>query len=82
VFQDFHGGGGMPLSFQLKKMTVYTFRQYVWMDRGQIRRYFGDTVPDLREFSQRLAYKGAVLVKQWLVLKKTILIDDGSSDSD
>ena len=71
------------LMFQLKRMTVYTFTLHVWMDRCQIRRYFGDTQWEaaIRTASgQRLAYKGAVLVKQWFVLKQRTIVIEPDSD--
>jgi hypothetical protein len=71
------------LMFQLKRMTVYTFTLHIWMDRGQIRRYFGDTQWEaaIRTASgQRLAYKGAVLVKQWFVLKQRTIVIEPDSD--
>jgi len=70
---------------QFKQMTVvYTFTLHDWMDRGEIGKYFGGTFlgrikaeTAIRNAKrQRLDYKGAILVKQWFVLKKKTVVFD------
>ena len=64
--------------------VVYTFTLHDWMDRGEIGKYFGGTFlgrikaeTAIRNAKrQRLDYKGAILVKQWYVLKKKTLVFD------